>query len=125
MLGTLSGRRQTAAKTAVAQLEGMTPSPAQADDHTTLRSVFVELVAIERELVEAYAVGALGVLAADGPEVAAWVANVCRLVNELSPEGVAWVVAAMPAEAGERPPPGAPANPFAGVEKCFAEATAG
>ena len=120
VLGTLAERRAALAREMVTALEGMTPSASQADDHAVLLSVLAELVEIEQGLVDSYAAGTLGALAADGPEVAAWVANACRLPNELSAEGLALV--APPAFVVAEPPPGAPPDPFAGIGECLAAA---
>jgi hypothetical protein len=120
VLGTLAERRAAFAREVLAALEGLAPSAAQADDHAILLSVQAELVEIEQGLVDSYAAGTLGILAADGPEVAAWVANACRLPNELSAEGLALI--APQAVDLEPPPPGAPPYPFERIDECFAAA---
>ena len=120
VLGTLAERRAAFAREVVTALEGLTPRASQADDHTILLSVAAELVEIEQGLVDSYAAGTLGALAIDGPEVAAWVANACRLPNELSAEGL--VLVAPPAFAVAERPPGAPPDPLAGIDECFAAA---
>ena len=79
---------------------------------------------IEQGLADAYAAGTLGSLAPEGPEVAAWIAQSCRLADELSPEGLALVLSArFPPPPPGRIPPGEPPDPFAPGEDCFAAAT--
>jgi hypothetical protein len=122
VLGTLAERRVVASEDFLAGLEGLTPSASQADDQAILLSVVAERVEIEQGLVDQYAAGTLGALAIDGPELAAITANACRLPNELSAAGLALVASAPPEGALEGPPRGAPPDPFAAINECFAAA---
>ncbi len=86
-MGALAEQRRAAISAIVAGLDALVPDAAQADDHAVLVNVLTERVEIEQGLVDSYAAGTLGTLAPDGPEVAAWTTNICRLASELSPEG--------------------------------------